>query len=273
MSTAQENRVVIPPVTRAGGYCRRCATEHRLEAGNTVRFGLQLMQQFQEHGTIDLFSTPSTRDAALQLEYLFGPARGKMFGVMECLREDGTTIILKAFSGQYNARWLVDGWAPPLFSVDEFTCLTQDREKKIKELGRQIGQQRRHSDIWLQLRKKRRLLSQELMRDIHDLYYVTNFRGETVNLKQAYIGNNGIPTGTGDCCAPKMLNFAARNRLTPLGICEFYWGQENRSGTHHHGSFTSSCREKCSPILGFMLCGLNEGDKDPDSRHRRMDDF
>ena len=96
------------------------------------------------------------------------------------------------------------------------------------------------------------------MRDIHSLYRLTNFRGETTTLDEAFIGDSGIPTGTGDCCAPKLLHFAAQNDLRPLGISEFFWGKENISGEHHHGSFSSSCVEKCRPILGFMLCGLDE---------------
>jgi hypothetical protein len=216
------------------------------------------MRQFDKHGTIDLFSPPSTADGALLLDYLFGPARGKMFGLMECRAVDGTTVLLRAFSGQYNSRWLVEGWAPPLFEVADFISLTHAREKQIKELGLHIDQSRRHSHQWLVLRKKRRGLSQELMQDIHDLYSVRNFRGETVSLREAFAGKSGIPAGTGDCCAPKLLNFAARNDLRPLGICEFYWGKENRSGTCRHGLFTSSCKEKCAPLLGFMLCGLEE---------------
>lgn len=266
MSTRQQNRANIPPVTRAGGYCRKCGREHWLGAGNTVSLGLELMRQFQEYGTIDLFSAPSTGGDALRLDYLFGPARGKMFGLMECLTNEGIPVVLRAFSGQYNARWQVEGWAPPLFEVDDFISLTNTREKQIKKLGVQIDRCHRHSDTWLQLKKERRRLSQQLMRDIHDLYRVYNFRGETASLNDAFIGNSGIPTGTGDCCAPKLLNFAAKNNLTPLGISEFYWGKTNRSGTHSHGSFSSSCKEKCSPLLGFILCGLNNAGAATNSR-------
>lgn len=272
MVTRQAYSASIQTDTRAGGYCRRCGKEHWLGSGNTIALALQLMHQFQEHCTIDLFSAPSTGDEALQLDYLFGPARGKMFGLMECRADDGTVVVLRAFSGQYNGRWLVEGWAPPLFEVDDFITLTHTREKKIKELGALIDQSRRHSQPWQLLRKKRRRLSQELMQDIHALYSVRNFRGETVSLKEAFTGMSGIPTGTGDCCAPKLLNFAARNHLYPLGICEFYWGRENRSNSHRHGTFTSSCREKCAPVLGFMLCGLKNGgsagDKAADGRNQ-----
>ena len=59
----------------------------------------------------------------------------------------------------------------------------------------------------------------------------------------------------GDCCAPKLINFAAKNKLEPISIAEFYWGQENASGSKKHLHFYGSCEEKCGPILGRMLYG------------------
>ena len=96
------------------------------------------------------------------------------------------------------------------------------------------------------------------MKEIHAMYRLSNFRGETESLPNAVYGAEGIPTGTGDCCAPKLLGYAARNGLTPLGLTEFYFGRTNRSGTKKHGEFYSSCLNKCGRILGFMLCGLEE---------------
>ena len=240
----------------SGGYCRKCGQEHRLGPGNTLNGCLELMRMLADRGTIDLFSAGPAADPALSTEWLFGPARGKMFGLLECLQQDGSTTILRAFSGQYNGLWLVDGWVPPLFDVGDFNTLCADVERRIKDLGREIDLCAPHSSHWLELRKQRRLLSRQLMRDIHDLYRLTNFRGETVTLAEAFAGENGIPTGTGDCCGPKLLNYAARHRLRPIGLAEFYWGKETRSASRRHDSFNSACAEKCRPILGFMLCGL-----------------
>jgi hypothetical protein len=243
---------------KTGGYCRKCGRDHWLGPGNTAFFCRELMHRLEKFKTIDHFSQQPGSLKTLETALLFGPSRGKMFGVMECLAPDGSAIVLYAFSGQYNGIWLVDGWVPPLFAIDEFFNLTADKEKQIKQLGRTIDQCLPHSGDWLAQRKKRRLLSRKLMLDIHGLYRLTNFRGETASLEEAFIGSNGIPTGTGDCCAPKLLNYAAKNNLRPLGISEFFWGKENRSGGHRHGAFAASCAEKCQPILGFMLCGLND---------------
>lgn len=99
-------------------------------------------------------------------------------------------------------------------------------------------------------------MSRRLMLDIHAIYRLTNFRGRTETLFGAYSADGGIPTGTGDCCAPKLLNYAAVNNLFPVGLAEFYWGLDNKSGSRRHGMFYPSCREKCQPILGYLLCGL-----------------
>ncbi|TKB28509.1 hypothetical protein FCL47_03230 [Desulfopila sp. IMCC35006] len=246
-----------PPQIRTGGYCRKCDQEHWLGPGNTVPHCRSLMHHLARRQTINLFSTGLEESVALETAPLFGPARGKMFGVMECLAPDGTTVIVHAFSGQYNGLWLVDGWAPPLFEVDEFLAMTVDTEKQIKQIGRQIDQCQPHSFDWLALRQERRHISRTLMGDIQSLYMLHNFRGEKATIHEAFFGTNGIPTGTGDCCAPKLLNFAAQRKLHPLGISEFFWGRENKSGGQRHTVFSSSCAEKCQPILGFMLCGLD----------------
>jgi len=240
----------------SGGYCRRCGKEHRLGPGNTLEQCRRLMHLFSERTSIDLFSEGRQSDPALSTDWLFGPALGKMFGILECIKPDGTTLFLHAFSGQYNGNWLVPGWVPPIFDVQPFLALSEGVERQIKALGRQIDCEQEHSAQWSALRKERRCLSRQLMSDLHALYHLVNFRGERAGLKEVFLGTTGIPTGTGDCCAPKLLHFAAGNDLRPIGLSEFYWGRQNASGTRHQGTFSPPCMEKCIPILGFMLCGL-----------------
>lgn len=229
--------------------------------GEAYRHCRELIHHFQKNETIDLHQGPNS-DPRLSTEYLFGQARGKMFGILECRRQDGHRTIVRAFSGQYNGLWQVPGWAPPLFDVDEFAATNDATEKKIKERSRRLQELEPHTPAWRQLRQERRAMSRNLMRDIHAIYRLTNFRGTTDTLFSAYSGRNGIPTGTGDCCAPKLLNFAAANHLTPLAMAEFYWGLDNRSGSRRHGHVYPSCREKCQPILGYLLCGLAENSHD-----------
>lgn len=238
------------------GYCKKCKSQHQLGSGKTRIISHKLMAKLQKSGSLQDSQTGPDQEELTSTNSLFGPARGKMFGVMECEKPDGSNTIIKAFSGQFNGSWSIEGWCPPLFDIQAFDILTTDIEKQIKKLGREIAECLPQTTEWLLRKKQRRGLSQQLMRDIHNLYQLHNFQGETAGLASIIGPNRGIPTGTGDCCGPKMLNFAAKNNLRPLGMSEFYWGRENRSGSRNHGSFYPVCDDKCQPILGFMLCGL-----------------
>jgi hypothetical protein len=214
------------------------------------------MAHMEKAGTLSLPEVSQLRPAPSTAP-LFGPARGKMFGVLECKSPTGKQLFLYGFSGQYEKEWLVDGWVPPLFDVAAFYQLNSPREKEIKQLTKMLAGCTENSEQWLALRAERRRLSQNLTRQIHDLYLVSNIHGRTVSLRQAFIGKR-LPTGTGDCCAPKLLQAAARKGLLPVGLSEFYWGRENSSQTRSHGRFYPPCAAKCQPLLGFMLCGLEK---------------
>lgn len=218
----------------------------------------ELMAQLASKKCIDFDTKSALLRQKLNTGSLYGKARGKMFGVLSCRAANGEKQVLKAFSGQYNGIWEVEGWVPPLFDVREFTALTRPVEKQIKILGRKAEDANLLPDSRNHLLKKRKVLSQQLMKDIHKLYRLNNFRGNQCSLSDLFTNGNGIPTGTGDCCAPKLLNFAAQKGLHPLGLAEFYWGRTNKSATRHEGFFYPACQDKCHPILGFLLCGLRQ---------------
>ncbi len=242
------------PQSGCKGFCATCSCDHYLHQGTSLQHAFALMQSLSEQHRID-FETPlSAADPDCATAWLFGEARGKMFGILECRDKDGRTIVLKAFSGQYKTKWMVQGWVPPLFDPDEYDRINIPAEREIKHLTWLI--EKGHSENRKELMDERRLLSQKLMQDIHSLYRLHNFKGESATLHEAFILPKGLPTGVGDCCAPKLLNFAAKNGLTPIGISEFYWGKQNKSKTRKLGSFYPSCQDKCEPILGFLLCGL-----------------
>ncbi|MBU0728318.1 MAG: hypothetical protein KKE17_11625 [Proteobacteria bacterium] len=243
-------------IPSCSGYCRKCGQEHTIAEGPARDYCLELMEVLEEKKRIDLTVPDAEANPHFSTDYLFGEARGQMFGILACRNQKGSKVNLKAFSGQFDGAWVVEGWAPPLFDVRQWHRISHDVEKEIKTLGKEIDRPdtdpARRANIVLQ----RRELSQQLMKDIHALYTLTNFHGESRPLKDVFIGQNGIPTGTGDCCAPKLFNHAARSGLIPLGLAEFYWGRENKSSSRLHRRFYPSCAGKCQPILGFLLCGL-----------------
>lgn len=242
------------PKLDCGGYCRDCGREHTLAAGPALSLAHGLLAELERRGGIG--SGPD-QDPALSLEYLYGPARGQMFGVLRYRDRTGVEGSLKAFSGQYNGRWHVPGWVPPIPDTREFARLTRTDEPRIKELTRRLAGLEANDPLRLTLLAARRELSRNLMERIFALYRLTNFRGRSRSMADAFMGR-GMPTGTGECCAPKLLHHAALRGLTPLGLAEFYVGGENRSATRRHGWFFAPCADKCRPILGFLLCGAEE---------------
>lgn len=66
-----------------------------------------------------------------------------------------------------------------------------------------------------------------------------------------------IPSGAGECSAPKLLQAAYRLGLQPLAMAEFWWGPSTPGLYKQLGAFYPACHSKCRPILGHMLQGLN----------------
>ncbi|MFH7029672.1 MAG: pseudouridine synthase [Heteroscytonema crispum UTEX LB 1556] len=103
-----------------------------------------------------------------------------------------------------------------------------------------------------ELKQRRKELSRQLQAQMHAAYTVMNFLGKSRSLQQ--LMPKGLPTGTGDCCAPKLLHYAATHNLKPLAMAEFWWGKSSQGKIQ--GEFYAACAERCQPLMGFLLSGL-----------------
>ena len=106
------------------------------------------------------------------------------------------------------------------------------------------------------LERLRRVVSQETMRIIWNSYRLTNFAGETTTLRALFPGGDP-PSGAADCAAPKLLHAARAMQLRPLALAEFWWGAPPPGGGRVEGTFFPACREKCGPVLPFLLRGVD----------------
>lgn len=104
-----------------------------------------------------------------------------------------------------------------------------------------------------ELRQRRKALSRQLQAQMHAAYSLTNFSGQSLSLQELMPGGS-MPTGTGDCCAPKLLHYAATQGLKPLAMAEFWWGSSSVDKVQ--GEFYGACVERCQPLMGFLLSGL-----------------
>ncbi|MUG93429.1 RluA family pseudouridine synthase [Scytonema sp. UIC 10036] len=109
-----------------------------------------------------------------------------------------------------------------------------------------------------ELKQLRKELSRQLQAQMHAAYSVMNFLGQSSSLQQL-IPKGSMPTGTGDCCAPKLLHYAATHGLKPLAMAEFWWGFSSNDGDKVSGEFYGACAERCQPLMGFLLSGLPQG--------------
>ena len=106
-----------------------------------------------------------------------------------------------------------------------------------------------------QLRQERKVLSRQLQQQLYQAYSLRNFNGESTPLSDLMKGGQ-LPTGTGECCAPKLLHYAATHHLTPLTMAEFWWGME--TDNRFRGQFYGACSQRCQPIMGFLLSGSSK---------------
>ena len=203
------------------------------------------------------------------------PSEGKMFGVLvveDVKQRDGSFVTsldvtkepslcyIAAYSGLLEGRNDWDYFVPPVYDA-------QDPNGHFKTREREISLTTHLSPL---TSKK---MSQDLQLWLFHQYQFLNARGETKDLVEVWQDYHCSPRirkkyplppgGTGDCCAPKLLQYAFQNGLKPLCMAEFWWGPSPKSEIRHHGQFYPACRGKCKPVLTWMLQGLDV-DPSPD---------
>lgn len=65
------------------------------------------------------------------------------------------------------------------------------------------------------------------------------------------------PSGTGECCEPKLLQYAFTHGMRPVEMAIFWWGEPPKTEIRQHGQFYPACNGKCKPLLTWMLKGMN----------------
>jgi len=127
--------------------------------------------------------------------------------------------------------------------------LKRERDTVLQPLEQLVEQ----ADIQIRaLKKQRKARSQLLQTQMYENYRLINFLGTSATLQQLMPA--GMPTGTGDCCAPKLLHHAAAHHLKPIAMAEFWWGAP--SADKVPGNFYGACADRCQPLMGFLLSGL-----------------
>ena len=183
--------------------------------------------------------------------------QGKMFGVL--LYEGG---YLAAFSAKLDGSYDHEGFVPPIFEMTTPPVGTSKVE------------------------------SQRLQRLLFAQYNLLNSRGERKNLLEIFANEPPIlspeewfsdkgerlkvkgeripPSGAGECCAPKLLQYAFLHGLKPIELAEFWIGAPSKTEIRREGEFYAPCSGRCVPILKHMLEGM-EGLQIADCRLKNED--
>jgi tRNA pseudouridine32 synthase/23S rRNA pseudouridine746 synthase len=178
---------------------------------------------------------------------------GKMFGVLVVESAEGLAF-LAAYSGLLAGRNDWPYFVPPVYDA-------QQPDGHFKTTEREISLTTRHSPL------TSKQMSQELQTWLFHQYQLLNARGEVkdlVDIWQEYYSRPKLrqkyplpPGGTGDCCAPKLSQYAYQHYLHPVCMAEFWWGQSTKEELRQHLNYYPACRGKCMPILTWMLQGLD----------------
>lgn len=108
------------------------------------------------------------------------------------------------------------------------------------------------------LYSERKELSAQLQKWLFEQFLLNNAFGEQKSIYQIFqdAGRGIPPAGTGECAAPKLLQYAYLHHYRPLAMAEFWYGQSPKNELRRHGHYYPSCKSKCEPLLHFMLQGL-----------------
>ncbi|MFI3317839.1 MAG: pseudouridine synthase [Rikenellaceae bacterium] len=141
------------------------------------------------------------------------------------------------------------------FQKAEYKRLQRDLEAAISEARSKLDIY--NSQISL-LKSERKRASAELQNWLFEQFVLLNARGERLSIARLFAerAERVPPAGSGECAAPKLLQYAFQHSLHPLAMAEFWWGDAPSSQVRVHGNYYGACKSKCEPILSFMLQGL-----------------
>ena len=189
------------------------------------------------------------------------PSEGKMFGVLVVDTDEGLGF-LAAYSGLLEGRNDWEYFVPPVYDAQQPDGYFKTREREIMQ-AEEHKQMSQELQIWLF--QQYRLLNAK--GEVHDLVEIWNDYHSAPRIREKF---PLPPGGTGDCCAPKLLQYAYQQGFWPVCMAEFWWGDSPKGIIRHHGQYYPACRGKCLPVLTWMLQGLQvdpDPDKEPHARH------
>ena len=147
-------------------------------------------------------------------------------------------------------------FVPSIVSSDEIDKALEENDLQIHKLTDQINKLtlvNKQSPERQSLIDERTSLTDASLRKVFSLYHFSRFDGKKISLDQIILKHNNHlpPTGTGDCCAPKLLSYAFAHGLEPVSMDEVYYGRDTAHKVN--GLSYAPCDERCGYILPEIL--------------------
>lgn len=171
-----------------------------------------------------------------------------MFGVL--VHEGG---YLAAFSAKLDGSYHHEGFVPPVYEME--TPLVGTSREESRRLQQLLFANYRFLN---RSGSSKNLL--ELFADIPPILppdeYFSNLHTFRSCLQAKKSKTSLPPSGAGECCAPKLLQYAFAHGLEPVAMAEFWVGAPSHTEIRQEGVFYAPCSGKCVPILRHMLSGM-----------------
>lgn len=227
------------------GFYRRGEAEvlqltHQIQAIQADPQYVQLQTQLQSQEALSRSESLEAKRALKQAKQERRELRARLLATLseEDFKQRDKELNQESSEQQLQFKWLKKNWNQTLTSI----------RTQLQEYSQQLQE----------LQTQRQELSQRLQDQIFEQYQFHNAKAQVQGLKECFKNEPHPvpPTGSGDCSAPKLLEFAYQHQLQPVSMLEFWWGTSTPSEMRIHAKTYPACKGKCRPILNFMLQGL-----------------
>ena len=143
--------------------------------------------------------------------------------------------------------------------VKESQFLKAELRREKKRWTEKIAEAKTTVDIYEkrieELANQRKTKSEALQNWLFEHFVMVNYAGERRNLLEIFRDTvqQLPPAGTGECCEPKLLQYAYKHGLKPIQMAMFWWGKSPEGEIRHHLHYYPACSGKCKPVLTYML--------------------
>ena len=143
--------------------------------------------------------------------------------------------------------------------VKESQFLKAELRREKKRWTEKVAEAKTVVDIYEkrlgELANQRKTKSEALQNWLFEHFVMVNYAGERCNLLEIFRDTvqQLPPAGTGECCEPKLLQYAYTHGLKPIQMAMFWWGKSPEGEIRYHLHYYPACSGKCKPVLTYML--------------------